>query len=184
VKKATCATVVCAFLILVCLRSSICGAESSDWAVRTLAGSGLSGFDDGPAGRAAFVMPMGLALEKDGSIVVADAGAQRVRRIKDGKVATIAGGGGLEPNGLWVIGGYHDGAGADARFNQPGGVAVRADGAIFVADYGNHCIREIANGLVTTFAGAPGRPGNADGPLASATFSFPRALAFGSDADG
>jgi sugar lactone lactonase YvrE len=53
--------------------------------------------------------------------------------------------------------GYVDGMGAKARFNHPTGLAVDAQGNVFVADRGNHLIRRVSpQGEVTTVAGQPG----------------------------
>ncbi len=57
--------------------------------------------------------------------------------------------------------GYRDGGGDEAKFNGPRGLALSADGkALYVADTGNHTVREIDldSGLVTTLAGT-GRKG-------------------------
>jgi DNA-binding beta-propeller fold protein YncE len=94
------------------------------------------GADDlGP--RAQFNEPTGLAVDALGYVYVADAGNQCIRRISpQGDVTTIAGlAGSPEP--------YRDGLGAQARFNRPSAVAVGPDGAIYVADSGNNCIRVI-----------------------------------------
>jgi hypothetical protein len=70
------------------------------------------------------------------------------------------------PKGLIVIplaghdnGGYVNGKGEDARFNNPRGVIVNQNnGDVIVADSGNHAIRLIkSDGTVTTLAGAPPR---------------------------
>ncbi len=59
--------------------------------------------------------------------------------------------------------GHLDGNCANAKFNSPIGLAVTKDGnTIYVADKGNHCIRKIANGTVSTLCGVPGKPGNDD----------------------
>ena len=52
---------------------------------------------------------------------------------------------------------------AAARFDHPTGLVVAPDGALLVADRFNHCVRRIAGGVVTTFAGKASEPGNADG---------------------
>jgi len=75
-------------------------------------------------------------------------------------------------------GGAADGIGAIARFASPAGVAVDADGTIYVADLINHTIRVVtAEGVVTTLAGSPGQPGYADGQGASARFFQPWGIA-------
>lgn len=72
--------------------------------------------------------------------------------------------------------GYADGKGSEARFNQPQGIAMAADGSVFVADTENHRIRRISpDGNVTTLAG--GDRGFADGSGASARFWLPKGLA-------
>ncbi len=152
-----------------------------DVRVSTFAGSGVPGFADGDATHASFVMPFGLAYAPDGTLYVSDAGAQRIRAVApSGAVRTIAGGGDLTAKGLWVAGGYRDGAGGEARFNRPAGIAWH-DGALYVADSYNHCIRKVLpSGVVTTFAGSPQRPGNEDGDRAHASFAKPVGLAFDS----
>jgi hypothetical protein len=147
--------------------------------VTTLAGNGRPGIADGAAATATFLMPVALAFGSGGELYVVDEAAQRVRKIERGRVETIAGSG--KVNGVAVVGGYKDGPALEARFNDPLGIAVSPTGDIFVADAGNHCIRKISAGVVTTIAGSPGRI-EADGPAAIASFAAPHALAF--DGDG
>lgn len=145
--------------------------------VSTLAGSGSSGTADGPAGRAQFVEPMGLAADRAGIVYVCDRYGQRIRRIgRDGTVTTIAGGGEPFAPGLAVAPGYVDGPGAIARFNRPTGIAVASDGTLFIADEGNHVIRAIRNGIVSTYAGIQADVGHKDGSRLEATFAAPSAL--------
>ncbi len=84
--------------------------------------------------------------------------------------------------GLPETPGSTDGTNTTARFNDPVGLAIAADGTIFVADNQNHAIRRIGtNGVVTTLAGLPGTPGSADGTGTTARFDSPTSLALGSD---
>jgi streptogramin lyase len=77
--------------------------------------------------------------------------------------------------------GSEDGAGLQARFGDPLGVAVGADGSILVADAGNHAVRRIdASGRVTTLAGGAGA-GRTNGPRLQARFSTPTRLAAAGD---
>ncbi|HMX27794.1 MAG TPA: hypothetical protein PKC13_19540 [Blastocatellia bacterium] len=113
--------------------------------VTRLAGeAGVSGDADGKDAR--FNGPVGVTVGEDGTIFVADTYNDRIRAISpDGQVRTIAGDG--EP-------GFVDGAGTEARFDTPCGIAVAKDGSLIVADTGNHRIRSVApNGQVTTVAG-------------------------------
>lgn len=84
--------------------------------------------------------------------------------------------------GLPETPGSTDGTNTTARFNDPAGLAIAADGTIFVADNQNHAIRRIGtNGVVTTLAGLPGTPGSADGSGSNARFDSPTGLALGPD---
>lgn len=72
----------------------------------------------------------------------------------------------------------------EAVFDHPSDVAVGANGEIFVADTGNHCVREILpDGSIVRFAGRCGTSG-ADGdggPALDATFDSPLGVAVGPD---
>jgi len=75
-----------------------------------------------------------------------------------------------------------DGTGAAARFRLPStttsGIARDAADNLYLADQGNHTIRKITpSGVVSTFAGAAGVSGAADGPAADARFNLPMAVA-------
>jgi sugar lactone lactonase YvrE len=74
--------------------------------------------------------------------------------------------------------GSSDGSGNNARFNQPGAIAVDAGGNLFVTDTANNTLRKItAAGVVSTLAGSAGDTGNADGSGAQARFSHPGGVA-------
>jgi sugar lactone lactonase YvrE len=104
----------------------------------TLAGlPGYAGSTDGIGNDARFCNPQGLAVDDRGNIYVADTGNNTVRKITPmGVVTTLAG-----PAGA---GGTTDGIEKDARFNNPGGVAVNRTGNIYVADTNNHTVRKMA----------------------------------------
>jgi sugar lactone lactonase YvrE len=56
--------------------------------VITLAGKGVAGFADGSASEALFNGPGGIALHPDGSLIVADTGGHRIRRIRLSPIPT------------------------------------------------------------------------------------------------
>jgi hypothetical protein len=57
--------------------------------------------------------------------------------------------------------GYQDGVGFNVKFDGIRGLAVGAEGAIYVADFGNDFIRKISlTGQTTTFAGRPPQGAN------------------------
>ena len=118
--------------------------------------------------------PSGLAVVNDGSIVVAETGAQVIRRVypSDGRSEIIAG----------TIGqaGFVDGIGSEALFNGPVGVAVDDSGTVFVADTYNDRIRAIdKDGRTRTVAGG-GEAGFADALVGTdARFNTPCGIAVG-----
>ncbi|HAL23031.1 MAG TPA: gluconolaconase [Stenotrophomonas sp.] len=143
-----------------------------DGRVQTVAGQG-EGRVDGAALQASFHTPSGIAADAQGNLYVADTGNHAIRRISaDGQVTTLAGG----------EQGYADGPAAQARFDGPMGIAVDAQGQVFVADTWNDRIRVIGtDGQVRTLAGGD-RPGFTDAIGGEARFDTPVALAF--DAHG
>ncbi len=144
------------------------------------AGSGGAGLADGAL--SSFLMPTGLAFGKHGDLFIADTAGQRIRmRRPDGSVITVAGGGLPNASGLWVGGGYEDGAAMNARFDRPEGLAFGADGALYIADVGNHCIRRLYRGVVSTYAGNPKTSGALLGTRLTATFTAPRSIAIDKD---
>lgn len=140
----------------------------TDGVITTLAGF-AEGFADGDGTAARFNTPSGLALDRAGNLYVADTGNHAIRKVTPmGMVSTLAGTG---------IAGFRDGAGRQAQFNGPIGVAVDAHGNVYVADTYNDRIRRIdPQGQVSTLAGGD-RPGNLDGVGAAARFDTPTALA-------
>ncbi|CAK0900661.1 unnamed protein product, partial [Prorocentrum cordatum] len=142
--------------------------------VSTVAGSEWAGFADGLGSGASFHDPIGVAVDGDDCVIVAEGGNDRLRKItKDGQVTTLAGSG-------WA--GYADGKGLGCSFHNPMGVAVGIEGNIIVVDSDNHCVRRAtSDGTVTTLAGS-GWAGFADGPGIAASFSFPHDVAV--DGDG
>jgi len=76
------------------------------------------------------------------------------------------------------VNGNADGAGADARFFSPGGIAVDTHDHLYIADTRNYTIRRISrNGEVSTLAGQAGQPGRADGAGNAARFLSPLGIA-------
>lgn len=118
-------------------------------------------------------MPSALAVAADGALIVANTGAQTIVRVDPNShaVTIIAGQAGAS--------GYADGAANSAHFNGPVGVAVGADGAIFVADTYNDRIRVIKDGQVSTLAG--GEQGFSDGQGDAARFDTPCGIAVAAD---
>jgi sugar lactone lactonase YvrE len=92
-------------------------------------------------------MPSAIAIAPDGSLVVANTGAHTIVRVdvEIGAVETLAGAAGAP--------GFADAPRGEARFFGPVGVAVAADGTVFVADTYNDRVRAIGtDGGVRTIA--------------------------------
>ncbi|MCO4760285.1 MAG: SMP-30/gluconolactonase/LRE family protein, partial [Myxococcales bacterium] len=140
-----------------------CAAGKAVWVSHEAGATG--GYLEGEAAKARFNQPHGLAFEADGSLLIADASNHRIRRLKGGAVATAAGG----------TAGYADGAALSSRFNLPADVAIDGANKVYVADRGNHRLRLIAGGKVSTIAGATA--GFADGKGVNARFYNPFGVA-------
>jgi hypothetical protein len=104
--------------------------------VTTLAGTaGLTGNTDGTGAAARFINPQGIAVDSAGNLFVADSGNFTIRMITPAGVVTT----------IWGIPSL---VGADdvdsVRFNLPIGIAVDADGFLYVGDTRNNTIRTTA----------------------------------------
>jgi hypothetical protein len=121
--------------------------------------------------------PAGVAQLPDGSLVVADARANRIFSVSAaGAIAPFAGDG--NPTGSSA---YDNRPGLTARFFGPAGVLADSGGNVYVADTHNHVIRKIANDAnhtTTTLAGTFGYADYADGTGAAAHFNQPIGLAW------
>jgi sugar lactone lactonase YvrE len=150
---------------------------TADGTVSTLAGSaGVTGLIDGTGSAARFNFPNGIAVDGNNNIYVADTTNNLLRKITSaGVVTTLA--------GVQGVGGFDDGTGNAALFNQPEGLATDNAGNLYLADTANSTIRKITPaGVVTTIAGLPTISGLEDGPGATALFKHPQALCV--DANG
>jgi len=136
-------------------------------AVSTLAGSGAQGYTDAQGASAVFYSPLGLAIDKAGNLYTND--KHCVRKITPaGLVSTVAGNG---------TDGLIDGPAKSAEFGNTEGIAVDAQGNIFVSDNEKLNIRKISTaGIVSTFAGS-GTAGFDDGQGKNAQFYYPQAMA-------
>ncbi|GAB3287503.1 NHL repeat-containing protein [Hymenobacter tenuis] len=141
--------------------------------VSTFAGTGTPGYTDGKSTTAQFNGPLGLAIDMQGNVYVADSGNQRLRKISpSGVVSTLAGNGST---------GYKDGPSNTAEFKRIEGLAVNKQGILYVTDY--TMIRKItADGTVSTLAG-DSRSGHVDGPGNTAQFSMPNGIALDAQGD-
>lgn len=134
-----------------------------------------TGYVDGEGADAHFCNPNELAVDSDGSLLVADTVSHCLRRVTQrGTVSTVAGNGEE---------GFADSVCEAARFTSPWGIDVDGDGTIYVSDLLNDCIRKVmpADEAVLTLCGKNGEAGYADGKGADARFSRPAGLALDTD---
>jgi sugar lactone lactonase YvrE len=116
--------------------------------IDTVAGTGSLGFsgDGGPGVAAQLSSPSSVvASPLDGSLFIADLGNSRIRRIwPNGTITTFV--------GTWLSGyGGDNGPPTEARLQKPAGVAVHPlDGALLIADTGNHRIRRVSLGALAS----------------------------------
>ena len=148
-------------------------AQSSytPYAITTLPGPAGPGGADGPGSTARFYDVIGTAMDRAGNVYVADSGNNSIRKITPaGIVTTLA--------GLSGHLGAADGTGSAARFYIPAGLTIDRADNLYVTDWTIHTIRKVTlDGVVTTFAGLAGHPGDVDGAGSEARFYFPSAIA-------
>jgi NHL repeat len=116
-------------------------------ALTTAAGTGVAGCsgDGGPASAARLREPWGLAVDRHGSLYIADAGNHRIRRVApQGLIFTVAGVGGAGFSG-------DGGPATAAHLDRPLDVAVDSEGNLFLVDSLNGRIRKVGiDGVITT----------------------------------
>ncbi len=158
-----------------------------DGTITTVAGNGSFRFsgDGGPATSASLYLsnlvttiPNGLAVDAAGNLLIADVLGERVRKVSpNGLITTVAGTG---------IRGYSGDGGpaTNASLNNPSGLAVAADGTLYIADLTNQRIRKITpDGTISTVAGRGVAGFSGDGgPATGASINGPLGLAL--DASG
>jgi sugar lactone lactonase YvrE len=149
-------------LLCIALTSTPVFAES---VITTVAGNGVQGFsgDNGPAMAAQLFRPLGMEIDAAGNLYVADTHNHRIRKIRtDGRIISIA--------GTWVQGFSGDGGPATlAALAYPSGLALDAEGNLYIADRGNNRIRKVTPaGVITTVVGTGTQGFSGDGGLATA----------------
>jgi sugar lactone lactonase YvrE len=142
------------------------GPASSDWT-----GGLVLGAPGSPAAPSLLPSPSCITVDASGNVYVGDSSLNTIQQVSPtGVVSLVAGSSGSA--------GSADGTGANALFNQPGGIVINSSGVLFVADTGNSTIRKIApGGIVTTFAGSVANKSFQDGTGTAAWFNSPVGIA-------
>ena len=130
--------------------------------------------DNGPATSASLSYVYGVAVDSAADLFIADHDSERIRKVANGVITAVAGGGYSFGDG---------GPATGAQLSFPQGVAVDAGGNVYIADDSNSRIREVSNGVITTVAGtgtaggfAAGLSGD-NGPATNAHLAFPSGVA-------
>ena len=130
----------------------------------------------------------GMVCDKEGSVILADSLYHRLCSVSPtGVMASVTGQ--VLPDDVnlgnlhlpFAAAGSTDGPADSASFCYPGGLALGADGSIYIADSNNHTIRCLKDGVVTTVAGTAGETGFADGVGPAARFNYLSGIAATSD---
>lgn len=145
----------------------------SNGVVSTVAGNGTHGFggDNGPATSAELGEPINVAVDSAGNLYIADTQNNRIRKVTNGVITTIAGNGtpGFSGNNGPAIG---------AELSSPEGVAVDSTGNLYIPDSVNNRIRKVNNGVIATIAGTGLAGSSGDGgPPTGAQLNFAQGVA-------
>lgn len=168
-----------AFKILLSTIYLIVYQISAQSIITTVAGSGTAGNagDSGLATLCELDHPYGVTFDGSGNLYIADYINNRIRMVNSsGVISSVAGTGSAGYNG-------DNGYAVSAELNKPIAIALDKKGNLFVADWGNNCVRKInPSGIITTIAGTGvmGYAGD-NGPATSAKLSGPEGLAFDTD---
>jgi sugar lactone lactonase YvrE len=109
-------------------------ADTENGVIRTITPDGLVTTRAWPPGEELF-RPVGITVSSTGDAFVTD---QR------GRIVEIAGGSSTRILAGAATAGFRDGAGSEARFRSPAGVALAGPGRLVVADAGNALVRLVA----------------------------------------
>jgi sugar lactone lactonase YvrE len=150
-----------------------------DGTLTVVAGTGRQGYtgDGGLATAAEFNAPESVIADTAGNVYIADTGNHRIRKVDpSGNVSTIVGTGAPGNAG-------DNGPATAAQLRQPRGLALDTNGNLYIADTGNHRIRELrTDGTLIAIAGTGAEGNDGDGALATAaTLESPAALTLTTD---
>jgi sugar lactone lactonase YvrE len=110
----------------------------TNWVTTTIVGNGNIGHADGTNLQATFNFPADVTLDKDGNLYISDQSNNTIRKITplgtNWVVTTIG--------GVALVQGTNNGAGTNAHFNKPWGLAMDAQGRLFIVDHSNNTIRQ------------------------------------------
>ncbi|HXB70989.1 MAG TPA: BACON domain-containing carbohydrate-binding protein [Candidatus Acidoferrales bacterium] len=159
------------------------GTNPQAYTIYTIAGNGTQssseistfGGDNGPATNAELDRPSGVAVDSGGNLYIADGFNNRIRKVSNGVITTVAGDGTSGFTGTPL---GDNGPATSAQLRSPQGVAVDSAGNLYIADFGDGKVRKVTNAVITTVAGngTVGSSGD-NGPATSAQLAGPAGVA-------
>jgi sugar lactone lactonase YvrE len=133
--------------------SSTIRKVSTSGIITTIAGTGVAGYNgDGIlASTAQLNNARGITFDSADDLYIADTANNRIRKItfSTGLISTVAGTG---------ANGCGDNLAAQAVFSGPVGVALDPSGILYISDTGNHIVRKLSGGMVTSIGGTCSQP--------------------------
>jgi uncharacterized protein (TIGR03437 family) len=138
----------------------------SNGTITTIAGGGFKYPNDGGSATDTQIFPDTVVVDPNGNVYVSEPAFDRVRKITNGIITTVA--------GTFTPGFTGDGGPASkALLSAPSGLALDNQGNLYIADGGNDRIRVVKpNGTITTIAGNGMAGSSGDGgPALSASVS-------------
>ena len=129
--------------------------------------------------------PTGVAVDSTGTLYFADIGSNRIRKIANGLINTVAGSGTFTADGLpGTLVSLNLSGGTTQNTKRFTGVAVDSKGIVYFTEPGNNVIRKIqADGTLVTIAGQRGVAGSGGegGPAVNMLISNPTGIAVDKD---
>lgn len=104
-----------------------------------VAGTGKSGFADGPGAKATFNGPKGIVVGPGGDVFVMDTENHAVRKIDATGLVTTVAGGGPPSKGF----GGDGGPALQGKMDRTHGITIDAAGVIYIGDSNNHRVRRV-----------------------------------------
>eukprot|EP01037_Dinobryon_pediforme_P011295 gene11295-11381_t len=123
--------------VVVDLKNNVDVADQSNAAIRqiTISGGVTTTLAGGPSQSDLLNLPTALAIDASGNLYIVDEGGRILEYTPNNNINILAGNSNVS--------GFVNGYGTAAQFSNPQGIAIDANGNIYVADQGNNCIRKI-----------------------------------------